>query len=189
METVAATVARNVAEMRDRRRMSVRAVSARMAELGHKMLPSVVSKIETGERKVTVTELVLFALVFGVGPLRLLLPADGDEVAFAPGRVVPWSSAWSWATGEHPLESATSDEVDDFERENRPHHAKARSREILRWEEQLGPLREAVQQMTAAGVPDAVIRGYVDFRLTLKAVLPAAMEQWHREQEGTDGGR
>lgn len=106
MRTVAATVAGNVAEVRDLRRLSVRALADRLAEIGHPILASGISKIENAERKVSVEDLVALALALDVSPVRLLLPAEPgeDEIALTPGRSATWDRAWRWAVGEQPIE-------------------------------------------------------------------------------------
>jgi transcriptional regulator with XRE-family HTH domain len=169
VETPAETIARNLAELRDRRRYSVRQLSERLKDLQHPILPSGVSKIENLERKVSAEDLVALALALDVSPTRLLLPSEAvDEVELTPAVRAPWASAWSWATGQRPL--AADDEpvdaaaVTQFEQENQPHRAKARSREVLLWDDQLGPLRTVLQQLTNVdGVPPQVIRTFVDF--------------------------
>lgn len=195
MGTVASVVARNVADLRDRRRLSVRALSARLSELGHPILASGLSKIENGDRRVDADDLVALAVALGVSPVRLLLPAEEvGEVQLTPEQHAAWSSAWEWATGAQPLPEAHGEAGDpeQFERENQPHRARARSREILRWDEQLGPLREALRQVADdGGVPAAVIRGYVDFWASMQTAARPTIEGLRAaaQDEGDDDGR
>lgn len=128
MRTVAAIVARNVAELRDQRRLSVRALSERLTDVGHPILASGISKIENGERKVSVEDLLALAVTLDVSPVRLLLPGrdDGDPIALTSTRSAVWQAAWRWAVGEQPLEylplsdrrvSASIEESRPFENE------------------------------------------------------------------------
>lgn len=81
------------------------------------MLPSGISKIENGERKVDVDDLVALAVALDVSPVALLLPAEPGEggqayelgkampadVEITPRTAAPWEYAWRWAHGEIPL--------------------------------------------------------------------------------------
>jgi transcriptional regulator with XRE-family HTH domain len=65
------------------------------------MLATVISKIERGERRIDVDDLVAFALALNVSPLTLLLPptADGEPVDLTESYTLAASTAWSWAEG------------------------------------------------------------------------------------------
>jgi len=77
---VGRTTAGQVRAVRNRRQLSQRALSARLTELGRPLVPSAVAKIETGERRVDVDDLIALALALEVSPARLLLPDHaGDE--------------------------------------------------------------------------------------------------------------
>jgi transcriptional regulator with XRE-family HTH domain len=123
VETIDAILGRNVAELRDRRRLSVRALSARLAELGHPILASGISKIENGSRRVDVGDLVALALALDVSPVRLLLPGERvDRVQLTRDRSASWEAAWRWAVGEQPLEylELTDPRVREFIELSRP---------------------------------------------------------------------
>lgn len=125
-------VARNVAQLREQRGMSVRALSARMDKLGRPLLPSGITKLEQGDRRVDVEDLLALAVAFGVNPSRLLLGPDGEDqpVILTPTVTVPAWAAWQWADGFQPLPTRpaddedypfnTPDEVDDFHYHARP---------------------------------------------------------------------
>ena len=73
-------VAENIKALRERRGgMSVRDLSAKLTELGRPILPSGITKIEQGERRVDADDLVALATVLGVPPSRLLLRGSGLE--------------------------------------------------------------------------------------------------------------
>lgn len=104
METVESVLAANVADLRARRGLTTRALSARLAELGHPILASGISKIENRTRRVDVGDLVALAVALEVSPVRLLLPGGWvDEVRVTGERTATWEAAWRWATGEVPL--------------------------------------------------------------------------------------
>lgn len=108
---IAEAVAKNVTALRGKRRLSQQALAALMGELGRPMQSSAIAKIEKGDRRVDVDDLVALAVALNVAPARLLLPdLDVDEpVQVTPTRAVPSYAAWQWATGQHSLLSAEHD--------------------------------------------------------------------------------
>jgi hypothetical protein len=86
--------------------MTVRDMSARMKQLGRPILPSGITKIEQGERRVDADDLVALAIILEVNPNALLLPAEESlrPVHLAPTVSTWWWRAWEWATGELPLD-------------------------------------------------------------------------------------
>lgn len=129
--SVGQRVAKEVARLRGR--TPVRELSARLAKLGRPILPSGITKIEQGSRRVDVDDLVALALALEVTPTRLLLgppPTDGsfdnpahDEVwemeefggedgrrsfpvwflRLVPGFAAEPWEVWAWAFGEMPF--------------------------------------------------------------------------------------
>lgn len=69
-------LARNVRRFRDTRRLSVRALAARVQESGTIIHPSGISKIEAGKRRTDVDELAALAEALGVHPADLLTEAE-----------------------------------------------------------------------------------------------------------------
>lgn len=69
-----------------------------------KMDRATLARIESGDRKVTVEEAFLLAVVLDVPLPLLLLPVDRDaDVALTPTTVVaPWR-VWEWMHGQEPL--------------------------------------------------------------------------------------
>lgn len=138
METVESVVAHNVRQLREARRFTVRSLSARLGELGHPILPSGITKIEDGKRRVDVGDLVALAVALGVNPNRLLLPASSSgEVALTPAVEVGVGPAWAWARGKAPLLNAAAvvgpdpdptvgELQDDFRRHSLPAHERLR---------------------------------------------------------------
>jgi transcriptional regulator with XRE-family HTH domain len=127
--SVGQRVAKEVVRLRGR--TSVRELSSRLSKLGRPILPSGITKIEQGQRRVDADDLVALALALKVTPTRLLLgppPTDGtaedpahnevlEEEVFTTkdGRRIPswwirlapnmafepWD-AWTWAMGDVP---------------------------------------------------------------------------------------
>ena len=101
-------VAANLRELRRRiEGLTVNRMSERLkAEHGVSLQPSGLTRIERGERRVDVDELVAFAILLGVNPSALLLPRDAesdDEVELTrKARQRAWV-AWRWADGRLPL--------------------------------------------------------------------------------------
>lgn len=128
VETPEALIAKNVAELRTQRRMTVRELSARLGQIGHPILPSGITKIENGQRRVDVADLVALAHALRVNPNRLLFPerAGTNAVALTPEVATTGHRAWGWADGTWPLDSQydvetpQSERYDDFRRHVRP---------------------------------------------------------------------
>jgi transcriptional regulator with XRE-family HTH domain len=136
MESARVEIGRHVAELRHHRGLTVRRLSERLGELGHPMLPSVISKLEKGNRSVDVDDLIALAVALRVNPSRLWLPfvADETEVALTPVVRVPAWAAWQWSDGSAPLPTLdaesgynTDDEAEDFQIHARPAEVRRRA--------------------------------------------------------------
>jgi transcriptional regulator with XRE-family HTH domain len=123
-KTTGLRLARNVRQLREARRLTIRQLAAAMTnDMGRKILSSGIVKIEKGERGVDADDLVALALIFGVSPNRLLL-TDGvpdETVALTPTQQASAISAWWWATGEQRLPGPYAVSDEQFVAENRPH--------------------------------------------------------------------
>lgn len=104
---VADRVAENIRALRETRNRTQQQLADALGAVGRPMLASGVSKIEKGERRVDVDDLVAFALALDVTPNRLLLTgaAENDhKVALTVTEAATESWAWRWAAeGEMPL--------------------------------------------------------------------------------------
>lgn len=105
MGPTSAAVAANVRRVRERRALSTYQLSGMLAKVGRPIAPSAISKLERGERQVTVDDLTALAVVLGVSPAMLLiesthLPTDTVEVT--GGGTVPAFAAWHWAKADVP---------------------------------------------------------------------------------------
>ncbi|MEV7600047.1 helix-turn-helix transcriptional regulator [Kitasatospora sp. NPDC089797] len=111
----AGRVAENVERIRKARQLHQKDLSARLREVGRPMLPTVVSKIERGERRVDVDDLVALALALNVSPTTLLLPPTSSDTPVALTECVSVASrtAWQWAEGQRTaMELERADGVD-----------------------------------------------------------------------------
>jgi transcriptional regulator with XRE-family HTH domain len=116
-----------VKAIREARKLSVRDLSALLADLGRPILASGISKIEQGQRRVDTDELIALAIALGVTPSSLLLPpvADDSPAELAATVNVPSSKAWRWADGQEPLKDPYDDDDNaDFQLTARPKGAR-----------------------------------------------------------------
>src|SRR6476661_6760490 len=75
----AATVIANLKRLRDDRNLTYTQLSNRLKALAHwSISPVGVRRIEDGERRVTVDDLLAFAVALGVSPVTLLMPNAGE---------------------------------------------------------------------------------------------------------------
>lgn len=100
----AAEVARNIQRVRKARQLKQSDVSARLAAAGRPTLATVVSKIERGDRRIDVDDLVAFGRALGVPPALLLYPlGEDEEVEVLPGQRFSTWEAFRWFVGEAPF--------------------------------------------------------------------------------------
>ncbi|MEU7913456.1 helix-turn-helix domain-containing protein [Microbispora bryophytorum] len=130
-------VAANLRRFRDARGLSTTQLSKLLAEQGRPIQPTGITKIEKGDRRVDVDDLVALATVLGVSPVALLLPeAGGRERVQLTQKLGTWAKiAWRWMHGELPLydpEEEVSESRDEWQesikkfiRENRPYEDSA----------------------------------------------------------------
>jgi hypothetical protein len=166
-------VQRNVKQLRGR--IPVRELSKRLTELGRPILPSGITAIEQGTRRVDTDDLVALALALNVTPNRLLLDPEADDAStwLTPDYYTDRVQAWAWACGEVawgvkdaslPSSLFGGVPIYVFQATNRPHNvpvllAAEEWRELEPWQRKLDELRD---EMEAAGadfralVPDRV---------------------------------
>lgn len=167
-ETAAARTAKNVQQLRKLRGLTVRDLSARLAEVGHPVGPSGVSKIELAQRRIDVEDLLALAAALQVSPNRLLLAPGASEtepLALTESVEVSEGSAWRWAVGERPLSTAVPEDDYRFATENRPHDPVKRLTidELveLRDSGNLDTLSAGYHEAREAGVSYDTIRAYL----------------------------
>ncbi|MDX5565652.1 helix-turn-helix transcriptional regulator [Streptomyces sp. ID05-04B] len=100
-------VAQNVRRVRERRGLSTYDLARRLTDVGRPMAAAAVGRLERGERRVDVGDLMALASVLEVPPSALLLPLDDDpqhSVDVTGAGTVPADVAWDWADGKRPLQ-------------------------------------------------------------------------------------
>lgn len=76
-------------------------LSDRTAELGYRISPTVIAKLDSGHRGsvLGVTELLILAAALHMPPAALLFPDALDDVEVLPGKAVRGLSAFGWFIG------------------------------------------------------------------------------------------
>lgn len=129
----------NLEYLRNARRLTYRELSERLSRLGRPIPTLGLSRIEKGDRRVDVDDLVALAVALGVNPSALLLPSGergnprvpADVIALTSELQVKLTDAWEWADGQAPVAN-TGQAPNDFENTARPTWL---HREIFRAEE------------------------------------------------------
>jgi transcriptional regulator with XRE-family HTH domain len=106
-----------VRRLRRERGLDLRALADRLAEEGHPIKLGQLSKLELGDRRVDVDDLVALAVVLNVTPTQLLMPeppAEGEDqvVTLTPHRRTGWHRAWQWMCGDLYLDDAARPGID-----------------------------------------------------------------------------
>lgn len=101
------TFAENLARIRKARGLSTVALAKLLDGAGQPIVATGITKIEQGDRRVTLEEAVAFAVALNVNVSALVLPptTEGDTEVTGAG-AVPAEAAWAWADGEQPLRDA-----------------------------------------------------------------------------------
>lgn len=105
--------------LRDKRNLTFAELSRKLDDLGRPIPPLGLRRIEAGDRRIDVDDLVALALALEVSPLALLLPGVASDT---PAAVVPGGDEygpariWEWGIGKWPL---SGDEV-TFVRDSHP---------------------------------------------------------------------
>jgi transcriptional regulator with XRE-family HTH domain len=95
-------VATAVKRLREHRRLTYADLSRRLDDLGRPIPPLGIRRMEAGERRIDVDDLVALALVLEVGPLAILLPNEPSAVV-PGGEEYPRHRIWEWGIGQWPL--------------------------------------------------------------------------------------
>lgn len=97
---------RAVERLRERRGLTYKKLSELLEATGRPIFPLGLSRLEKGERRVDVDELVALAAVLGVSPATLLFPRDADEsdlVEVAPDVEQRAWIVWEWMSARDYL--------------------------------------------------------------------------------------
>ena len=101
-KTVRETLGSNVRRIRSAR-MTGREFIAKLEALGVKLLPSGLTAIEKGERRVSTEELLVFAIALNASVIDLLTPEDGSPLDIGEGiEPIPAWHVESWLSGTDP---------------------------------------------------------------------------------------
>lgn len=133
MGPTSAAVAANTRRVRERRGLSTYQLSRALQEVGRPITPSAISKLERGERRVDVDDLMALAVVLGVSPSALLLPMDdspNSSVEVTGAGAVSAEDAWDWIDGRRPLRVVHRDvgaALLEFQLYGRPPHRRGQA--------------------------------------------------------------
>ena len=180
----------NLSELREQRRISLRSLSLRLERLGHPLLASGLSKIETGARRADVDDLMALAVALDVSPNRLFLTGTaGDEkIELTPETVASERTAWRWGTGEAALPvdlwtdkpvSIDLDRSKRFRQENRPHDPSLETtlQDLEKHKEALaGAVRACREAVEKSGLPQEDVLSYVGLTLRMGELFSRASE-------------
>jgi transcriptional regulator with XRE-family HTH domain len=104
-------VADNLVRLRKARGLSTTRLSAALKGIGHSIPATGITRIEKGERRVDVDDLVALAVALDVSPTAFLLPPTVvGEVDVAGGKTVKALNAWMWVNGRRPLDTPDDEE-------------------------------------------------------------------------------
>lgn len=105
--------------VRRERELTQDQLSARLSALGRPMPTASIGRLESGDRRIDVDDLMALAYALDVSPISLLLPfTDRPDERFVPagvGREMPAVEGWMWAVGAEPTWYADGN-VEDQER-------------------------------------------------------------------------
>jgi transcriptional regulator with XRE-family HTH domain len=113
---IGVNVTHTVRQFREERRLSYAELSRQLAQMGREIPPLGLRRIESGERKVDVDDLVALALALGVSPLALLLPREASSLV-PVGDQHDVDRIWRWAIGGQAL---TEENAFRFMRDSNP---------------------------------------------------------------------
>jgi transcriptional regulator with XRE-family HTH domain len=106
--------AEELRRVRTRKGWNQQQLADRLHELGVPIDRATISKIETGDRRITLDEVFWFAYAFGVTPTALILPRPfGSLVAVTPTTSLETQQAVDWLRGSYvaPAPENESDEI------------------------------------------------------------------------------
>lgn len=106
-------VAANLLRLRTARGLSTTRLSAALKKLGQSIPATGITRIEKGERRVDVDDLVALAVALKVSPAALLLPPTVvGEVELATAETAKAIDAWLWTIGQRPLDRPADEEAE-----------------------------------------------------------------------------
>jgi len=104
-------VAKNVTRIRGTRGLNYSALSKLLGQHGREIPPLAVRRIEEGERRVDVDDLVALSVALNVSPATLLMPNSDEEAAdtsLTGTGTLKANDMWDWLTANNPLPDGES---------------------------------------------------------------------------------
>ncbi len=99
-------VGERVRQVRNEREFTQQELSRRLWAVGRHMPTASIGRLESGDRRVDVDDLMALAYALDVSPLSLLLPfTEAPDAVMSPagvGREMDALTAWAWAAGAEP---------------------------------------------------------------------------------------
>lgn len=173
-KTVPETIASRVEAVRERRGYSLRELSRRLDEVGHSMDATALMRLERGERRITIDDLLAVALALDVPPVALFVPIDtGEAVRVTADMTMDPLQLLLWVSGEGPPEADYMDAYGDLAQAQEAARPFVLWRDMLRHQEEA---RDAYQGMRAAHVledEDVYRREHRRFVEHLRAIAEA----------------
>lgn len=106
------TVRANIKRVRGDKGMSQNDLSAKLREVGRPIPTLGIHRIENGDRRVDVDDLVAIAVALGVSPTTFLVPdsLDGSDPVTATGlsKTYPATALWDWMRMDHFIDRAST---------------------------------------------------------------------------------
>lgn len=188
-------LAREIRRWRTERKLSAQDLANRLAELGSDLNRRVLSKIENGERGVSLDEWLQIAHALAVPPPLLLLDlTGGQDVALAPDVALHPFALWEWVTGEQPPSLPRPDggiqpvRVEEFNRskmaialyrvERRDSHAVRLAQADVRKAEYAGDSRALSEAKAAEAAALQELAICLDHMVESGMVLPGEPAEW-----------
>lgn len=105
MGPVGQRLTENLVNLRKRNRIKQQDLARLLDTVGRPITSSALSRVEQGERRVDVDDLVALAVALDVTPNHLLLTEDASDelVELTPAVTATRERAWQWASGDLPL--------------------------------------------------------------------------------------
>lgn len=154
-ETVLANIRRIRADVLG---IAVTELSRRLGELGRPIPPLGIRRIESGDRRVDVDDLMSLAVALGVSPITLLMPesASAEDAVTFTGRdeQVPAGHAWKWLGGDLPLPDSGESVLTFYARAVPAWTTKTMEQQLLGERGLRSALREMIDQMDSTDGDD-----------------------------------
>ncbi len=120
-----------IRQVRKQHGWSLRELSNRLEELGVHMDPPTLVRIEVGQRRVLVDQMVALAAALDVSPSYLLHPPeDVPEIELAPGLIADRDEYAAWLRGLTPLPPQDSQVFEMARHELAPHDPQLAAEEL-----------------------------------------------------------